>query len=285
MNFQSLTPMLRTTDLKGTIEFYTRNLGFTVQGFSDKPGWASLKRDSVSIMLAAPNQHELFDAPAFTGSLYLACDDVDAVWEMVREKAKVCYPIENFEYGMREFAVYDNNGYLLQFGQEIKPAEVTGTEGVGAKLRATVAKALPLLSALSDALAGASIEEKWSAKQVIGHLIDSACNNHRRFVLAQGRGDLLFEGYEQEHWVRVQRYGVESWHRLLALWSSYNQHLAWVIDGIAPDELAKPRAVHSLDQIAWKIQLKEEAVTLSFLTEDYVDHLENHLRQILPDFE
>jgi hypothetical protein len=48
------------------------------------------------------------------------CDDVDAMWRQVKDQAKVCYPIEDCEYGMREFAIYDDNGYLLQFGQEIE---------------------------------------------------------------------------------------------------------------------------------------------------------------------
>jgi uncharacterized glyoxalase superfamily protein PhnB len=44
---------------------------------------------------------------------------VDAIWENIKESANICYPIETFDYGMREFGIYDNNGYLLQFGQEI----------------------------------------------------------------------------------------------------------------------------------------------------------------------
>jgi uncharacterized glyoxalase superfamily protein PhnB len=94
-------------------------LVFTAIRKSEEWGWASLKRDSVAIMLALPNEHIPFDKPAFTGSLYLYSDEVDVLWQQVKDKVKVCYPIENFEYGMREFAIYDNNGYLLQFGQEI----------------------------------------------------------------------------------------------------------------------------------------------------------------------
>jgi uncharacterized glyoxalase superfamily protein PhnB len=70
-------------------------------------------------MFASANQHEPFERPVFTGSLYIKTDDVDASWERLRDNVKVCYPIENFDYGMREFAIYDNNGYLIQFGQEI----------------------------------------------------------------------------------------------------------------------------------------------------------------------
>lgn len=152
------------------------------------------------------------------------------------------------------------------------------------RLRATVARATPLLEAIPDIKAGIAPESKWSAKQILGHLIDSACNNHRRFVLAQDREDMQFDSYEQQHWVSVQRYAQESWDDLLALWKAYNQHLAWVIEGIDERELERPRTAHSLDQIAWKVQRKDEPVTLAFLTHDYVDHMENHLRQILQEF-
>lgn len=68
-------------------------------------------------MLSAFNAHEGDEAAPFTGSLYLRCDDVDAWWDRLRDIAPVCYPIKNFDYGMREFAVRDPNGFLLQFGQ------------------------------------------------------------------------------------------------------------------------------------------------------------------------
>lgn len=68
-------------------------------------------------MLASPNQQENDKAPAFTGWLYFHTDDVDGLWQRLKNIARLCYPIENFEYGMREFAIYDNNGYVLQFGR------------------------------------------------------------------------------------------------------------------------------------------------------------------------
>ena len=118
--------MLQTTDLKGSIEFYTTVLGFECEGSSDQ--WASVRRDNVAIMFALPGEHEAFSGPFFTGSLYINPDDVDALWERVKDKARVCYPIDNFDYGMREFGIYDNNGYLLQFGHET-PAAMQAAEG------------------------------------------------------------------------------------------------------------------------------------------------------------
>jgi uncharacterized glyoxalase superfamily protein PhnB len=119
MTLHALTPMLRTPDLRKTIDFYTEVLGFTCEHVSDDWGWAALRSGPVEIMLSGLNVHEGDLATSFTGSLYLRTDDVDGLWRRLKDRARVCYPIEDFEYGMREFAIYDNNGYLLQFGQEV----------------------------------------------------------------------------------------------------------------------------------------------------------------------
>ncbi|MBI3451195.1 MAG: VOC family protein [Acidobacteria bacterium] len=105
--------------MKDALDFYTRVLGFRCEASSEEWGWACVKRDQVTLMIALPKPREPFDRPAFTGSLYLRTDDVEGAWRDLKDKARVCYPIEDFGYGMREFAIYDNNGYLLQFGQEI----------------------------------------------------------------------------------------------------------------------------------------------------------------------
>jgi len=114
-----LTPMLETKDLKGTIKFYTDTLGFTCNNFLEEWGWAHLSKDSISIMFMTPNEHRNIPEPVMSGSLYLLPDDVDKAWNELKDKCKICFPIQDFEYGMREFSIYDNNGYELQFGQEI----------------------------------------------------------------------------------------------------------------------------------------------------------------------
>ena len=116
--------MLRTNDIKATIDFYTSVIGFTCSNYHEEWGWASLERDGLEIMLATPNAHEAFDKAAFTGSFYFQVEDVDKWWDRIKDKAKVCYPVEDFDYGMREFAVYDNNGYLLQFGHPLQRHEL-----------------------------------------------------------------------------------------------------------------------------------------------------------------
>lgn len=123
MKLTGLRPMMWTEDVAGSVDFYTKILGFEAVEVRDDWGWASLNKDHVWIMLARPNEHTPYEKIGFTGSFYFNTDDVDGLWCQLKDKAKVCYGIEDFFYGMREFAIYDNNGYLLQFGQEVAGQE------------------------------------------------------------------------------------------------------------------------------------------------------------------
>lgn len=120
MKITELRPMLWTEDFPGTIEFYTEKLGFECVARMDEYPWASLRHGDAAIMFAGPNAHEPYDKIGLTGSLYFNVEDADAAWEQLKDKARVCYDIETFPWGMREFALYDNNGYILQFGQEVE---------------------------------------------------------------------------------------------------------------------------------------------------------------------
>ncbi len=117
MAFQKLRPMLCTWDLSRTIEFYTETLGFECEARNEEWIWASLRRDDVVLMVSGPGDHRVETSPGFTGSIYITCDNVDELWLSLKDRVKVCYPLETFHYGMREFGIYDINGYLLQFGQ------------------------------------------------------------------------------------------------------------------------------------------------------------------------
>lgn len=119
MKVNSLTPMIYTTDIQSTVDFYVKTLGFECLANEPEWGWARVKFDNADLMISKPNDHLPFEKANFTGSFYLNTDNVDEIWNKVNGNAKVCYQIENFDYGMREFAIYDNNGYLLQFGQDI----------------------------------------------------------------------------------------------------------------------------------------------------------------------
>ena len=149
------------------------------------------------------------------------------------------------------------------------------------RLIAAIERAIPRLRAIADDAASRSpAEGKWSPKEVLGHLIDSASNNHGRFVRATHSGDLIFPGYDQEKWVAAQRYADAAWEDLIALWRGFNLHIARVMAHV-PDEVAhRARANHNLDQIAWTAIPPDQPATLDFFMNDYVDHLEHHLGQI-----
>ena len=124
-------------------------------------------------------------------------------------------------------------------------------------------------------------EGSWSAKETLGHLIDSAANNHQRFVRAQFKEDLVFPGYVQEEWVRSQGYADEPWPLVVNLWKFYNLHLAHVIGRAPEGERLRPRREHNLHEIGFAPVSADEPATLEHLMRDYVDHLKHHLRQIL----
>lgn len=122
---------------------------------------------------------------------------------------------------------------------------------------------------------------KWSPKEIIGHLIDSASNNHQRFVRAQFTDDLVFAGYEQEGWVRVQNYQGEDWAELVQLWRLYNQHILHLMSLVPEETRMKLRYKHNLQQIASDSLSENEPVTLDWFMRDYVEHMKKHLKQIL----
>ena len=145
----------------------------------------------------------------------------------------------------------------------------------------TVEDASGRLLALGDRqLAARGAEGQWSAKEILGHLIDSAANNHQRFVRGQFSEDLVFDGYAQDDWVRAQRYADEPWPLVVNLWKFYNLHLAHVMQS-APEEVrGRPRARHNFHVIGFAPVSADEPSTLEHLMRDYVAHLKHHLRQI-----
>lgn len=126
---------------------------------------------------------------------------------------------------------------------------------------------------------------KWSRIEIVGHMIDSACNNHRRFVLANFHDNLVFDGYGQDEWVAIQNYQDQDWIWLIEFWANYNRLIARLID-LVPDSIKlKQHAEHCLDQMAWKTVSEDESTTLDYLMKDYVGHLEHHVCQIIPKYQ
>ncbi|HUQ20392.1 MAG TPA: DinB family protein [Gemmatimonadaceae bacterium] len=148
-------------------------------------------------------------------------------------------------------------------------------------LRNTIANATSRLESIPIERAREPVSPgKWSPQEIIGHLVDSASNNHGRFVRAQLTDDLEFSGYDQEAWVRLQQYSTAEWADLLTLWRQFNFHIAHVIERIPPDVATRARTQHNLDQIAWKTVPRDTPVTLEYFVRDYVAHLKHHLAQI-----
>jgi hypothetical protein len=112
--------------------------------------------------------------------------------------------------------------------------------------------------------------DRWSKKEILGHLIDSASNNHQRFVRTQFAATLEFPEYEQESWVKSQAYATEAWSDLVTLWHLLNRHLLHVVK-------AMPDAVLSHECIIGG----QPGVPLSLLVAGYLGHLDHHLQQIV----
>ena len=150
--------------------------------------------------------------------------------------------------------------------------------------RKTIETSAHRLREIDEGEADVPLEDgKWSIKETLGHLIDSAANNHSRFVLAQLKNNLLFPGYEQDGWVRVQQYQQASWPQLVELWRAYNLHLLHVMSCVPNEKLSHLCTQHSLQNIAFETVDQSEPVTLEYLMKDYVVHLKHHLSQILSD--
>jgi len=138
-------------------------------------------------------------------------------------------------------------------------------------LRRKIESELPHLRALSEEQASTPRgPAKWSAKQELGHLIDSAANNHIRFLNAAIGPEFRGPSYEQESWVRVHRYHELPWEKLVSFWSQYNLLLAHLVEGIPEERLGAMCHIGA-----------HPPATLRHVIEDYAAHMEHHLDQLL----
>jgi uncharacterized glyoxalase superfamily protein PhnB len=117
MAVQGVSIALSTEDVARSVKFYVEQLGFTCT--LQLEGFARVRLGAADIMLALPNAHLPWQGPRFTGSIYLEVDNVDELWDGLKTRARIVYPIETMEYGVREFRLLDDNGYQLSFAQHI----------------------------------------------------------------------------------------------------------------------------------------------------------------------
>ena len=141
---------------------------------------------------------------------------------------------------------------------------------LAARLEAHVLRVEPALRAIADSDASrAPAAGGWTPKEILGHLIDSASNNHQRFVRLQQSPASKFAAYNQDFWVNVQGYRERPWADLVTLWAAYNRHLAHIIRRIDPELLTHTIEVSPGEQY-----------DLRFFVVDYERHLLHHLKQM-----
>ena len=128
--------------------------------------------------------------------------------------------------------------------------------------------------------AGIDVLPEGSVKEIIGHLIDSATNNHQRFIRANSQDDLIFPGYAQDDWVRLQEYAAAPWTEIVTLWHAYNRHIVRVMSAVPADVRYRKHTRHNMQQLGWQTYAADQPATLDDLMHDYVLHLKHHLSQV-----
>ncbi|MBM3820328.1 MAG: DinB family protein [Acidimicrobiia bacterium] len=153
---------------------------------------------------------------------------------------------------------------------------------VAADLRAAIEEGVALFAGTGeDITARRPSPGKWSAREVIGHLIDSACNNQRRFIINQGNVDrLIVDPYEQNEWVERSCYADTAGADLVATWTAYNRHIARVLEAIPDAALNRPLGPLADYRFSYMAPPATDYATLGYLAQDYVAHIRHHLKQI-----
>jgi len=108
--------------------------------------------------------------------------------------------------------------------------------------------------------------KSWTIKEVVGHLIDSACNNHRRFILVNENETVSFPGYEQDLWVKKADYNSHEYSELVRLWYLYNKVILRIVEQITNEKMS--------------IIVGSKQYTIKEWVIDYYDHMERHNKQI-----
>jgi hypothetical protein len=152
---------------------------------------------------------------------------------------------------------------------------------MSAKLLDVVSAALPRLQQVDEgASARVPAGGGWSPRQELGHLVDSAANNHRRVVIGRLRQTLAFDGYDQDAWVEAQAYQDRSWSDIIALWAALNRHLASTVAQVPEADFTRPHQTHSLGTMGFRTYETGAPATLADLVDDYIDHLNHHVEHI-----
>lgn len=126
---------------------------------------------------------------------------------------------------------------------------------------------------------------KWSKKEILGHLIDSAYNNHQRIVRTDKQGNMIFQGYDQDDWVVKNNYQKREMEEVLQSWVVIQNHLSSAVAVLSDEVLYKKTKDHNFHVISMNKIPEGEESSLSYLVWDYTFHLEHHLSQIIYGYE
>ena len=139
------------------------------------------------------------------------------------------------------------------------------------RLAETLERELPNLRALTDEQGSLPrAPGKWSAKEELGHLIDSAANNHIRFVVGALESQFRGPGYAQDDWVKLHGYSTMHWDAIVDFWVTYNRFLTGLVERIPEARLETECVIGTY-----------RPVTLRFVIEDYILHMQHHVDQLL----
>jgi len=149
------------------------------------------------------------------------------------------------------------------------------------KFTSTIHGAYGYLSKLIDQdVSSKKHPDKWSQKEILGHLIDSANINHNRFIYSLSKDDLIFTSYPQDEWVILQKYNQRDWGDLIELWKLLNINIVELVNNIPIEKRTSLIGIHNFDKICWENVAKEKDSSLDYLIKDYIGHLKHHLEQI-----
>ncbi len=150
-----------------------------------------------------------------------------------------------------------------------KPTKVSTVEEAINRLSRIIETAPELLACVSEEkMTVKPSPGKWSKKEILGHLIDSAANNHQRFVRGQFEVNPAIR-YDQNKWNEFSFHQQIDSQQLVSFWAIYNRQLIEIMKRIPAESLTR------------QVKVGEELLTLEFLITDYVEHLEHHLKQIV----
>ncbi|MFY0685679.1 MAG: DinB family protein [Cyclobacteriaceae bacterium] len=156
------------------------------------------------------------------------------------------------------------------------------SDNPGVLLKEIIDKIKPELLIITDL--DSKIKRKptrWSKREILGHLIDSAIVNHTRFINGSIHEEMIFSSYDQDQWVKLARYNSIGWRDIVELWHKHNMIIAEVLNSIPDDTMHFEFKEHNLDKICMKHLSPSSPATFNYLAFDYIAHLEHHLKQIL----